>query len=229
MAVILHIETSTQICSVCISKNETPLFTMETTEGFQHASLLTSYIQKCLDSSGMKMKDLNAVAISAGPGSYTGLRVGVSTAKAICYAMDIPLIAIDTLKSIAWKMMHANIKLNNKNTMLCPMIDARRMEVYTALYDSNLNLHSPTKALIINEKEFDTKNKWSNHFVIAGNGSGKTKEILNKHDIVYLDTVCSAAHMVELAFKKYTAKNFENLAHYVPNYLKMPNITTSKR
>lgn len=229
MAKILHIETSTEICSVCISENENPLFTQETHEGYQHASLLTSFIDKCLVTSGLKMNDLNAVAISAGPGSYTGLRVGVSTAKAICYAMDIPLVAVDTLKSIAWGMTQHLNNSNNTNTLLCPMIDARRMEVYTALYDINLNEIAPTKALIINDKAFDSDNRWSNHFVIAGNGAEKTKEIINDFKIKYLDTQCSAAYMVALALDKFSNKNFENLAHYVPNYLKMPNITTSKR
>ena len=229
MTKILNIETSTEICSVCISENDIPLYSKETHEGYQHASFLTTYIDHCLKISGVKMKDLNAVAVSAGPGSYTGLRVGVSTAKAICYAMDIPLLSVDTLKSIAWKMKH-NLKDNNSlNTLFCPMIDARRMEVYTALYDINLTEVSKTKALIINEKEFDTETKWSNHFVIGGNGAVKTKEILSNWNPKYMATYCSASQMVELALEKYKAKNFENLAHYVPNYLKMPNITTSKR
>ncbi len=229
MTNILHIETSTEICSVCISENEIPLFTKETHEGFHHASLLTSYIQKCLDASNLKMADLHAVAISAGPGSYTGLRVGVSTAKAICYGMDIPLLSVDTLKSIAWKMKQSKNKFNNANTLFCPMIDARRMEVYTALFDNDLKVICPTKALIINDKEFDENNKWSNCFVIGGNGAKKTKILIEKFEVNYLDTQCSAAHMVALALEKYSAKSFENLAHYVPNYLKMPNITTSKK
>ncbi len=229
MAKILHIETSTEICSVCLSENELPLYSKETHQGYLHASFLTTYIDLCLKKGDTKMKDLDAVAISAGPGSYTGLRVGVSTAKAICYAMDIPLIAVDTLKSIAWKMKTDLNESNNKNTLLCPMIDARRMEVYTALYDMDLNPIVPTKALIINDKEFDVHNKWGNHFVIAGNGSEKTKEILSNFNIHYLPTQCAASHMVVLALEKYRDHQYENLAHYVPNYLKMPNITTSKR
>ena len=229
MTKILHIETSTEICSVCLSENEIPMYSKETHQGYQHASFLTTYIDKCMKISRVKMSDLNAVAISAGPGSYTGLRVGVSTAKAICYAMDIPLLSVDTLKSIAWKMKNSLKNNNNKKTLLCPMVDARRMEVYTALYDWNLKEVSPTKALIINEKEFDEDTKWSDHFVIAGNGGEKTREIISHWGMQYLDTKCSASHMVVLALEKYKAKNFENLAHYVPNYLKMPNITTSKR
>ena len=148
MAYILNIETATDICSVAIAENDTLLSLAETTESFQHATQLTHLIDTCLRDTKLKMKDLAAVAVSQGPGSYTALRVGTSTAKGIAYALQLPLIAVDTLQSLAF----AGSQLVQKDVLYCPMIDARRMEVYTAFYNYKNMAVTETQAIIVDRK-----------------------------------------------------------------------------
>ena len=150
MPLILNIESATDICSVCISKNAETLSLQEADKEYSHTSKITILIERCCAEAGITLKQLDAVAVSKGPGSYTSLRVGASTAKGICYALDKPLITIDTLQSIAL----ATFKKAKQATFYAPMIDARRMEVYTSLFDKDLNLVQETHAKIIDEQSF---------------------------------------------------------------------------
>ena len=148
MPKILCIETATEICSVCLSIDGEAVALAETDKGFSHASTLTILIQKCLEEANLTLDNLDAVALSQGPGSYTGLRIGVSVAKGICYALNKPMIAIDTLEALAW----ACAKEEKQEAHYCPMIDARRMEVYTAMYNLKGEEEQSVNALILDEK-----------------------------------------------------------------------------
>jgi len=175
MAKILNIETSTEICSVCVSENGNVLAIAESHEGYNHATNLTMFIQKCLEESKLQMQDLDAVAFSQGPGSYTGLRIGVSAAKGICYALNKPLIAVDTLSAIANECAS---KEQLENALFCPMIDARRMEVYTALFNYKNEKVKDLEALIVDSESFQTEFNEGKQIVFCGNGSEKCKSVI---------------------------------------------------
>ncbi|MCP3928970.1 MAG: tRNA (adenosine(37)-N6)-threonylcarbamoyltransferase complex dimerization subunit type 1 TsaB, partial [Bacteroidetes bacterium] len=151
MAFFLNIETSTEICSICISEDETILALKDADDPYVHAGSITLLIQDCLKQAGITLEQLSAVSVSSGPGSYTALRIGTSTAKGICYALDKPLISIDTLQALAF----ASAQKISGEWIHCPMIDARRMEVYTAMYDSKGNAISDKQALIVEADSFD--------------------------------------------------------------------------
>ena len=150
--IILHIETSTNVCSVALSENSDCLFFKSNTDGMNHAALLSVFIAEALEVLKSQDKKLSAVAVSSGPGSYTGLRIGVSTAKGLSYGLDIPLIAISTLEVLATEAI--NSIENAEDAFFCPMIDARRMEVYQALFNSSLNELAETSAAIIDKDSF---------------------------------------------------------------------------
>lgn len=216
MATILSIETSTEVCSVALAKDGDVLCHRECFEGQTHATLLATYIQELLSEQKV---DIDAVAVSCGPGSYTGLRIGVSTAKGLCYGWGIPLIAIDTLKVLCCGAMK---KMAEKevSVWLCPMIDARRMEVYTGFFDQQLNQQVDTKAEIIEENSFSEI--LSQHSIVCfGNGAGKCKAILASPQVAYLDDIKPlAVNMAELAESYYKEKRFEDVAYFEPFYLK---------
>lgn len=218
MALILNIETATEVCSVAISKEGETVALLENTEGLQHASLLTVLIEKIFNESDYAIEDLDAVAVSMGPGSYTGLRIGVSAAKGIAYAGDLPLIAISTLQAMALGV--ANSQEITENTWLCPMIDARRMEVYTAFFDSNNEQKKEISADIIDETSYqDELNK--RKIVFFGNGAAKCKEKIKSGNALFIDDVkCSAKDLSELSYKAYTNKDFVDVAYFEPFYLK---------
>ena len=211
---ILHLETATKVCSVALS-NEGRLLAEKSsnTEHYSHAENLTVFIEEVIKLGNIEFKDLNAISVSSGPGSYTGLRVGVSTAKALCYALEIPLIGIDSLVSIAAQMQE---KWPNKK--LLPMIDARRMEVFCALYYNNLKTIRPISAEIIDESSFSDIGE----FVIAGDGIAKLKEIWgNRNEIIFENEILSNAKgQVNIAFEKYKKEDFEDVAYFEPFYLK---------
>ena len=216
MAYILNIETATTVCSVSISKNEELLFCKELNEGFTHAENLHLFIQEALKPCELKADQLSAIAVSKGPGSYTGLRIGVSTAKGLAFALRIPLISVEL------QIMTVAAKLKSKEEgVYCPMIDARRMEVYTSVYDSQLNELSPIQALIVDEESISQFSKHPKIYFF-GDGMSKCKELLstnaNSHFIE--DIIPSAKYMSVLAFKKFENKNFENVAYFEPFYLK---------
>ncbi|WP_407425489.1 tRNA (adenosine(37)-N6)-threonylcarbamoyltransferase complex dimerization subunit type 1 TsaB [Arcticibacter sp.] len=226
MALILQIETSTISCSVALAENGATIACKEASERNIHASSITLFIEEVMKSAGKGLSDLDAVAVSKGPGSYTGLRIGVSTAKGLCYALDVPLIAIDTLKAMA---SNREVNSGNAASLLCPMIDARRMEVYTAVYDNVLNEIIPVSAKIIDENSFADLLD-SRKMLFFGDGAGKCMEILGrKANASFITTFeNSASDMSEEAFKRFNQQLFEDIAYFEPYYLKDFVATTPK-
>ena len=224
MPLLLHLETATQVCSVVLSDSGKVLSLRESNEKNIHSSVITVFIQEVLEETGKNAADLDAICISQGPGSYTGLRIGVSTAKGLCYALDKPLIAINTLQSMAFGKIKA---LENKDIqkrddiLLCPMIDARRMEVYTAIYDIEGNTIRDTKAEIIDKNSFMDLLK-GKQIWFFGNGAEKCRDILGQNPSAHFDTLIqpSAANMIIPAEIKYGAGEFEDVAYFEPFYLK---------
>ena len=218
MLMILNIETATEICSVSIAKEGKILALKENTEGLQHAKLLTVFIDEIFKENDISIKDLDAVAVSKGPGSYTGLRIGVSAAKGIAYAGNLPLIAISTLKAMAFGIASQN--RFSENTWLCPMIDARRMEVYSAFFDLDNKQQVDIGANIIDEQSF-TNILQERKVVFFGNGAEKCKKAIISPNAQFLDDIiCSAKNMVELSYLAYQNKQFEDVAYFEPFYLK---------
>ena len=217
MIYILNIETSTTVCSVSLSKNGELLCFRELDDGFTHAENLHLFVQEVVLESGVSLQKLSAVAVSKGPGSYTGLRIGVSAAKGLAYALKLPLISVDTLKLMCNHPLLQ--KLNG--AYFCPMIDARRMEVYTSLYDTELNQILPTEALIIDENSALKFKDYARIFFF-GNGMNKCRDILKK--LVNADFVenvnPSAQYMCSLSYEKFSARKFEDVAYFEPFYLK---------
>lgn len=224
--IILHIETSTQVCSVALSENNKCIFSVSNDEGMNHAALLSTFIQEALDILKQTGRRPDAVAVSSGPGSYTGLRIGVSTAKGLCYGLGIPLISISTLEIMAI----AAIKNNTPNTedYFIPMIDARRMEVYDAVFDAGLNLQRPVSADIIEGDAF-ADYLTNNRVYFFGNGSAKCKMLLQSPNAYFIDDINPLAeNMIQPAVKKYKENNFENVAYFEPFYLKEFQATVPK-
>ncbi len=216
MALILNIETSTEVCSVTISQNGKLLYKKETLEGLSHSELLTVFIEELFAENSMKLNQLDAVAVSKGPGSYTGLRIGVSVAKGLCYGLEKPLISVNSLET-----MGTYAALNSKEEMLfCPMIDARRMEVYTALYNSKGEELKPVSAEII-EEDFLSEYLNNNKILFFGNGAEKCKtKITHKNACFDGPRKTSAQFMQKLTHEKYNKKEFEDVAYFEPFYLK---------
>jgi tRNA threonylcarbamoyladenosine biosynthesis protein TsaB len=223
MNVFLNIETATEICSVALSNGNQVIDYRENTEGKSHAALLTYFIDDILKKNNLKVRDLAAVAVSMGPGSYTGLRIGVSAAKGLCYGSSIPLIAVPTLQIIASQVIQSASQLGftfSDDDILCPMIDARRLEVYTALLDARANFASEIKAEIIDESSFG--GELSAHKVyFFGNGALKCKDIINHPSACFVDGIYpSARYMDQLVASRFQEKKFEDVAYFEPFYLK---------
>jgi tRNA threonylcarbamoyladenosine biosynthesis protein TsaB len=217
MALILNIETATQVCSVSLSDGKEILAIRESHEKNIHATKVTIFSEEVLQEAGKTMSDIKAVAVSKGPGSYTGLRIGVSAAKGFCYALEIPLISVPTLQSMALGALKV---LNDKSILYCPMIDARRMEVYTALFDENNNEVRKTEALIIDENSYEEELRTKKIFFF-GDGAEKCKEILTPKGMVFIDKIHpSAKSMAQLSSEKFDKGQFEDLAYFEPYYLK---------
>jgi len=221
MAVILNIETSTQVCSVSLSIDGKTEAVKESHTKNSHAELLTIFAQQLLSEQNYAFKELDAIAVSKGPGSYTGLRIGVSTAKGLCYSLDKPLIAITTLESMAAGMITQLKSDDISNTLFCPMIDARRMEVYSALYHPDLSIYRKILAEIIDENSFLEEFK-KYKIVFGGDGAPKCAEILGKNSnaVVLEDFNCSSSYMGQLSEHKFREKDFEDVAYFEPYYLK---------
>lgn len=219
MSYILHIETATPVCSVAVSDNEELIFYKEELEGPSHANILGSYVKSALDYCREKSIKLDAVAVSAGPGSYTGLRIGVSEAKGICYGLNIPLIAIETLEIMAFSVKQLN-KDTDENTLFCPMLDARRMEVYDALFDQKLCKVRNTSADIIDDSSFQSELE-HHKIVFFGNGANKCKNSIQSPNAIFLDNIYPLAkNMINLAYQAFLDKKFVDVAYYEPFYLK---------
>jgi tRNA threonylcarbamoyladenosine biosynthesis protein TsaB len=225
MAFILNIETATDICSVALSEGERLLQLEEAREPFKHAAQLTLLIQAILKRADKNLSELDAVSISSGPGSYTSLRVGTATAKGICYALDKPLIAVDTLQALAL----ACLKQEREEGLYYPMIDARRMEVYTAGFDATNERLTKAYALIVDEKTFAEPRAKGQQIILCGSGAAKCKTVLPEEGILYSNIQCTAAHLIPLALRAFETEQFEDVAYYDPLYLKPPNITKAKK
>ena len=227
---ILCLETSTAVCSVSLVDNGNVVALRESLDGQNHAEKITVFIDEVMKEAGVAYKDLDAVATSMGPGSYTGLRIGVSAAKGLCYAMEKPLIAIDTLAAMANGFLSQQPTANSQQPMvngqqptaiLCPMIDARRMEVYTAFFNEKLEKISDTEALIVDENSF-MELKQNNHLYLFGDGADKLTDLFeNEDNITVVEKFhCSAAYMAKLADESFKNKQFVDVAYFEPFYLK---------
>lgn len=214
MCYILSIETTTTNCSVSLSKNGGTLILKEDyNTNYSHAETLHVYIDEVITSAKIKLSDIDAVAVSKGPGSYTGLRIGVSAAKGLCFSLDKPLISVSTLKALAHQV-------HIKTGIIIPMLDARRMEVYSAVFDSKFKEIREIQAQILEEQSFaEYLEKGEVYFI--GNGVEKTKTLIQHKNAIFIDgKLPSANEMSKLAFEKYSTNNFEYLAYFEPYYLK---------
>lgn len=219
---ILCIETATNICSVALSDNGKLLGIKESDVDKSHAALLTVFIEELLDENGISADKLDAVAVSKGPGSYTGLRIGVSVAKGICYGAEIPLIAIDTMESmyLALVQKYTELKESAKYTFFCPMIDARRMEVYSSLFNKDGKIVKEVEAEIIDANSYRERLD-KNLIVFFGNGADKcTDTIVHKNAKFVEGFKLSASGMIAPATRALKEKNFEDSAYFEPFYLK---------
>jgi len=223
MALILNIETATEVCSVALATDGKLIDYLENTEGKSHAALLTVFIEELLKKNKVSPKQLDAIAVSSGPGSYTGLRIGVSVTKGLCYGTSKPLIAVSTLQSMAIGFIHqlaAEQKSEFSNTWFCPMIDARRLEVYTALFDGKGEFQSEISAKIIDEASFGAIIR-EKKVVFFGNGSDKCKDIIKHPNAIFQSGFCaSAKDMIGLSVQEFRRKNFKDVAYFEPYYLK---------
>lgn len=213
MTYILNIETATKNCSVSLAKDGQTVLCKEIAEqGYSHAEKLHVFIEEIIKESGITVKDLKAIAISKGPGSYTGLRIGVSTAKGLCYALEIPLIAIDTLQVLAQKV-------TQKDGLIVPMIDARRMEVYSAVFDRNQKMIVEVVAEVLTENSYADSTE-TVYFV--GDCQEKCQSVLTKDNFVFLPEIVfpSANEMSSISFEKFNNNEFEDVAYFEPFYLK---------
>ena len=218
MSCILNIETATEVCSVTVSLKDEIVFEKEEIKGPSHAVLLGLFVDEAIKFLNSKSIKLDAVAVSCGPGSYTGLRIGVSEAKGLCYGLNIPLIAINTLKIMGYGILQ-NKEIDD-DTLLCPMIDARRMEVYDVLYNNRLEEIKPISADIIDENSF-REYMGGKRVLFFGNGAEKCKTVLQHTNAVFLDNIYpKAANMVTLAEEAYSKKEFVDVAYFEPFYLK---------
>jgi tRNA threonylcarbamoyladenosine biosynthesis protein TsaB len=219
---ILHIETSTKICSVALSRGKEIVDFLDLAEGMNHAALLAPSIDRLLQSTTLHPGELSAISISAGPGSYTGLRVGSSTAKAMAYALKIPLLPIPTLYALA----HAALKLYPQATMVMPMLDARRNEVFTALYDKDMKEIIPVSSMILEKEVLSNLLSRDQLLVFCGDGSGKLEEtMIPSNSVIDRSILSSAVHLAEPAFEMFLGHRYSDVMHFVPFYLKPPNIT----
>ena len=218
---ILCLETATPVCSVALNEGCCTLALRETEGQNAHSEKITNFIREVMEVGRIDYKQLDAVAVSKGPGSYTGLRIGVSTAKGICYAADLPLMAIDTLEAMAYGMKEKLGSQIAENDLLIPMIDARRMEVYAAIFDANLNKVEDTAALVIDENSFADLRK-DHHLWLFGDGAPKLGKLFeNQPDISVVEGFRpSAAYMRLLAERALLNKDFVDVAYFEPFYLK---------
>jgi tRNA threonylcarbamoyladenosine biosynthesis protein TsaB len=210
---ILNIETATKNCSVSLAKEgKTILFKEIAEQGYSHAEKLHVFIEDILKEAAITVRDLKAVAISKGPGSYTGLRIGVSTAKGLCYALGIPLIAVDTLQVIARQVAI-------EKGLIIPMIDARRMEVYSAIFDAQYKVVKEVQAEVLTEESYA---ELSENLYFIGDCQDKCKTVLTKNNFHFLPHFVfpSAKEMSELSYEKFTKSDFEDVAYFEPFYLK---------
>ena len=213
MSLILNIDTALDTASVCLSEDGNVLEISFSDNQKDHVSWLHTEIAELLQKSGHQIKDLNAIAVSIGPGSYTGLRVGLAAAKGFCYALQIPLITINSLKIIAFAVKDEAIDI------ICPLIDARRMEVFTAVYDKALREKISPHAMVVDEKSFASF-LLSGKVLYCGNGVKKLQPIISNSNAIFSNTIADASHLSRLSFNCYNNKEFADLAYAEPLYIK---------
>lgn len=217
MPLILCIETATDSCSVCVADEQHVIAVKESHHSRSHASQLSVFIDELLKENKLQYASLDAIAVSCGPGSYTGLRIGAATAKGLCFALEKPLIAVHTLESMAH--LYKNNAAGNAD-YFCPMLDARRMEVYTALFNNQVEYVRPAEAVIL-EENFLADYLQQNKISFFGSGSIKFRNICKSENAVFVDNFnLSATGLVNLALQKYGQKQFEDIAYFEPFYLK---------
>lgn len=213
MSFILNIETATKNCSVSVAKDGKTIACNELAdEGYSHAEKLHVFIEEVITNAGISVQDLAAIAVSQGPGSYTGLRIGVSAAKGLCYALNIPLIAVDTLQTLASQAEVTDGKI-------IPMLDARRMEVYSAIFNSDLTIDRAIKAEIIDENSFQ---EYTDKLYFIGDCADKCKPVLTKENFIFLESIKypSANAMSKISYDKYQKSDTVDVAYFEPYYLK---------
>ena len=224
MTYILHLETATTLCSVCIAKDGEVIASQSLNDGYTHAENLGRFIESCLVSAGIESKNLSAIAVGKGPGSYTGLRIGASTAKGLAYALDIPLISISTLETLA-----KHQRLIDFDGILLPMLDARRMEVYCAAFNANGKQLLPTQAKILDEYSFSELLE-QEKVAFVGDGAAKFEALIKEHPNAsfFPDIYPEATSMVKPALEKLQRRDTEDVAYFEPYYLKDFVATTPK-
>ena len=215
MPLILLLETATTNCSVALASDGIIVASRSINSGYSHAEKINLFVQEVVAQAGVTLKDLQAVAISNGPGSYTGLRIGISTAKGLCYALGIPLISVSTLDAMAQGLN------GGKDQFIVPMIDARRMEVYSAVYDSDKKRLSEAEAIVVDEKFYSAFRR-SRKLLLAGDGADKCQTLFHSESSIEIlpDFMPQAEFMSQLAEKKFLNFDFENVALFEPFYLK---------
>ncbi|AYD46229.1 tRNA (adenosine(37)-N6)-threonylcarbamoyltransferase complex dimerization subunit type 1 TsaB [Arachidicoccus soli] len=226
MALILSLDAATSSATVCLGKDQQLLATECNTEQKDHAAFLQKAIEEVFSKSKQKLKDIDAIAVSAGPGSYTGLRVGLASAKGLCYTLNKPLILLNTLQILA---ADAILEMNNPEALYCPMIDARRMEVFSALFSNQLNEVMTTNTFILTEEAFKEElDKTSKQIIFTGSGVEKWQKIAPKENYIFLQqTTPSAKSLNNLAQENYNQQRFADIAYSEPLYFK-PFYTTAK-
>lgn len=227
MAVIINIETSAKTCSVALSKDGVVEFQLEDSFGMSHATRLAPFVERCMEELKRKEENPDAVAVSLGPGSYTGLRIGLSLAKGLSFSLDVPLIGISTLQILAVKAMFRSMEWQG-DEIIVPMVDARRMEVFTGAYDFALNEIVKEQPLILNADSFGELHQYRK-VIFIGDGSEKFKDIYSGENAVWLGNVMPhAKDMLALSEKFYREKRFIDVAYSTPNYLKEYQTTIPK-
>ena len=224
MPLILNIETSTDICSVCLSRDGKVVSIRETERSYSHSEVIAIFIDECVKEAGLTMKNIEAVAISRGPGSYTALRIGAVTAKGICFALSIPLIAVGTMDALKQSI----ISKSGSNDLIIPMIDARRKEVYHCIYNSKGEVLTPVEPIILDADTYKEYSHYDN-LLFCGDGVPKSKDILSIKNSLFFDEECSTRHMIGLSEEKFNNNQFEDITYYEPFYYKGPNITVQKK
>lgn len=221
MSLILQLETSTTSCSVALAQAGKVLSYKTINQRNIHAEVITVFIDEIFVNNHLKYNQLDTVSVSAGPGSYTGLRIGVSTAKGLCFSLDKPLISVETLLAMAAGYLARFQKPVEEKFLLCPMIDARRMEVYTALFDQDLKQTEPTSAKIIDAESFKTILD-QHKIIFFGDGAAKCAAVLSQHpNAVFIDDFFNeAVDMTTLSAEKFRLQQFEDVAYFEPFYLK---------
>jgi len=225
MAVILHIETATEVCSIAMARDGNLLALKEQADTREHAALVTRLIEAVSAEAGLALEALDAVAVSNGPGSYTSLRIGLSSAKGICYALDKPLIAVNTLEALAFGSYRQHPA---SEAVYLPMIDARRMEVYTAVFDAGLRQLKAPYTLELQAESFAPYAEDGYRLIFSGNGSPKYREVVRFEKTVFSGVRCSARHLIDPALRAWKDKRLVDPAYHEPFYLKPPNITKAR-